>query len=153
MISVIAQYDRLVGGLSGRWLEGLALLFTRVALAGVFWRSGRSKVESGTWLQVSEDTNFLFEYEYTGVPLLSPEVAAPLSTYAEHFLPILLVAGIATRFSALGLLLMTLVIQFFVYPDAWWTVHIMWVAMAMVLITRGAGQYSLDAALSAIRKS
>ena len=39
---------------------------------------------------------------------------------------------------------MTLVIQFFVYPEAWWSVHIIWVALALVLITRGGGLFSLD---------
>lgn len=152
MSSVISLYDRLVAFVSSRWFEGLALLFTRIALAGVFWRSGRAKVEEGSWLTVSESTGFLFEYEYTGVPLLSPEVAAPLTTYAEHAFPILLVAGLATRFSAAALLAMTLVIQFFVYPDAWWGVHIVWTAMALVLIARGAGVFSLDAAIAAMRK-
>ncbi|WP_394729803.1 DoxX family protein [Altererythrobacter sp. GH1-8] len=149
MSSVISLYNRLASFLASRWFEGLALLFTRIALAGIFWRSGRSKVEEGTWLQVSEATGFLFEYEYTGVPLLSPQVAAPMATYAEHLFPILLALGLATRFSAAALLGMTLVIQLFVYRDAWWSVHILWTAMALVLISRSAGVFSLDAAIAA----
>lgn len=153
MGAVLSYYERLVAGLSSRWFEGLALLVTRIALAGVFWRSGRAKVEEGSWLQISDSTVFLFEYEYSGVPLLSPEVAAPLATYTEHIFPILLAAGLATRFSAAALLGMTLVIQLFVYPEAWWSVHILWVAMALVLISRGAGVFSLDAAIAAKRKA
>lgn len=126
---------------SGAVPEAIALLFARVALAGIFWRSARTKVEEGTWLQMSDTTVFLFQEEY-GMPF--PEITGLLATYAEHFFPILLVLGLATRFGAAGLLGMTLVIQFFVYPEAWWSVHIIWVALALVLITRGGGLLSLD---------
>ena len=68
-----------------------------------------------------------------------------MATWAEHLLPILLVLGLFTRLSALGLLAMTLVIQLFVYPDAWWQTHVLWSAMAAVLIARGGGMFSLDA--------
>ena len=143
-------YDRLVAVASGPLFEGLALLAARLALAGVFWRSGRSKVEEGSWLDISNTTHFLFESEYAGVPI-PPEIAAPMATYAEHAFPILLALGLATRFSALSLLGMTLVIQFFVYPEAWWSVHILWVALALVLMARGAGIFSLDSALARMR--
>ncbi|MFN2098905.1 DoxX family protein [Altererythrobacter sp. MF3-039] len=137
-------YDNLVSRLSGPIVESTALLLTRVALAGVFWRSGRTKVEEGSLLEISDTTYFLFEHEYAGVPL-PHEIAAPMATYAEHAFPILLVLGLATRFSAFSLLLMTLVIQFFVYPEAWWVTHILWVAMAGILLSRGGGLFSLDA--------
>lgn len=150
MASPIALYDRLVTGLSSRWGEGVALLASRVALAGIFWRSGRSKVEEGTALDISDTTFFLFEHEYSGVPLPT-ELAAYMATYAEHLFPALLVLGLATRFSALALLGMTLVIQFFVYPEAWWSVHLIWAALAAVLITRGGGIFSLDALLARLR--
>ena len=52
--------------------------------------------------------------------------------------------GLATRLSSLALLGMTLVIQIFVYPDAWWTTHMLWAAMLLVLIVRGAGIFSAD---------
>ena len=70
-----------------------------------------------------------------------------MATYAEHLFPLLLVIGLCTRLSALALLGMTMVIQIFIYPEAWWSVHIIWVALALVLITRGAGRFSLDALL------
>ncbi len=38
---------------------------------------------------------------------------------------------------------MTLVIEIFVYPQAWPT-HIQWAAMMLVLMTYGAGPLSLD---------
>lgn len=126
---------------SGAVPEAIALLFARVALAGIFWRSARTKVEDGSFLTMKDITVDLFRDEY-GMPF--PEITGLIATYAEHFFPILLVLGLATRFGAAGLLVMTLVIQFFVYPEAWWSVHIIWVALALVLITRGGGMFSLD---------
>lgn len=148
----LSAYDRLAQFAASRIPEGIALLVTRIALAGIFWRSGRSKIAEGTTLQVSDSAYFLFEYEYTGLPL-SPDIAAPLATYAEHLFPALLVAGLFTRFSAAALLVMTLAIQFFVYPDAWWQTHILWVAMAAILISRGGGMFSLDALLASRRRT
>lgn len=128
-----------------QWSEALTLLLVRVALAGIFWRSGRTKVEEGSWLSVSDTTLFLFEEEYKGVPLPT-ELAAYMATYAEHLFPILLVLGLATRLSALALIGMTLVIQLFVYPDAWPT-HLVWAGPLLYLLARGGGALSLDRAL------
>ena len=150
MQGLLSTYDRLTAWLASRLPEGLALLLTRVALAGVFWRSGRTKVEEGSLFSISEQAYFLFEYEYTGLPI-PPAIATPMATLAEHLLPLLLVLGLFTRFSALGLFVMTLVIQVFVYPDAFWQTHILWFAMAAVLVSRGGGIFSLDAALAARR--
>ncbi|MEO0440150.1 MAG: DoxX family protein [Pseudomonadota bacterium] len=133
--------NRAINMVSGAVPEAIALLFTRVALAGIFWRSARTKVEEGTWLQMSDTTVFLFQEEY-GMPF--PEITGLIATYAEHFLPILVVLGLFTRVGAAGLLVMTLVIQFFVYPDAWWVTHIVWVALAGILIVRGGGLFSVD---------
>ena len=54
----------------------------------------------------------------------------------------------AGAMSALGLLGMTLVIQIFVFPEAWWQVHIVWVSMALILIVRGGGKLSVDQLLN-----
>jgi putative oxidoreductase len=145
-------YDRAVALLSGRFAESIALIFVRIALAAIFWFSGRTKVEEGSLLTVSENAIYQFSEEpFSNVPLLPPEFAAYLTTYAEHFLPILLVLGLFTRLSALALLGMTLVIQLFVFPEAWWQVHIIWVALTLILITRGGGRFSLDAGLNSRR--
>lgn len=138
-----AIYDRVVLALSARLPEGLVLLFLRVAVAGIFWRSGRTKIADGSAFQISDTTYFLFENEYSGVPLPG-DIAAVLATTAEHVLPLLLVAGLATRASVIALLGMTLVIQIFVYPEAWWTTHMLWAAMLLVLIVRGGGMISAD---------
>ena len=145
------QYDRVSVILSGRPFESVALLLTRFALAGVFWRSGRTKVVEGSWLEPSGTTRYLFQEEYSGVPLPA-ELSMYLATYAEHVFPILLVLGFATRFSALSLFFMTMTIQIFVYPDAWWAAHSLWAAMSLILISRGAGTFSVDALLSLLRR-
>lgn len=150
MQRLISIYDRLVRIACGPLFEGMALLVTRLALAGIFWRSGRTKVEEGTWLQLSDVQLFLFESDFSGVPI-PPSIAAPMALYAETLFPILLALGLATRFSAISLLIMTLVIQFFVFPDAWWSVHILWAAMAAILISRGPGLFSLDAIIGKLR--
>jgi putative oxidoreductase len=144
--AILSPYDRAAAWVSGAALQSLALLLTRVALAGIFWRSARTKVEDGSWLTISDTTYFLFAEEYAGVPLPS-DFSAVTATMSEHVFPILLVLGLFTRLSALALLGMTLVIQIFVYPDAWWSVHALWAAMALILVTRGGGQLALDAAL------
>ena len=122
MNAITAPYNRAVAMLSAPWIDAVMLLFVRISLAGIFWRSGRTKVDEGSWLSVSDTAKFLFEEEYKGVPL-PPEFAAYMATYAEHLFPVLLVIGLFTRVSALALLGMTMVIQIFVYPEAWWSVH------------------------------
>ena len=152
MQRIASLYDRLTALLSSRLAESLALLVTRVALAGIFWRAGRTKVVEGTTLEIDEIQYFIFENEFAGLPLPS-EIAVPMATYAEHLFPLLLVIGLVTRFSALALMIMTLVIQVFVFPDAWWQTHIVWVAMAAILLSRGAGTFSLDALIASRRKA
>lgn len=140
-------YERVVALAASRPAEAAALLLVRVALAGVFWRSGQTKIAEGTWFSISDTTVELFRTEYASVPLPS-DFAAVAATTAEHLFPALLLLGLATRLSALALLGMTMVIQIFVYPEAWWPVHSLWAALALVLIVRGGGMVSLDALLA-----
>lgn len=143
----MAMMKKLVNMVSGAVPEGIALLFARVALAGIFWRSARTKVEEGSFLTIKDTTFFQFsDAPFNQVPILNGELGAYVTTYTEHFLPILLLLGLATRLGALGVLGMTLVIQIFVFPEMiiWWQTHIIWVAMALVLIVRGGGMFSLD---------
>ncbi|MGC3983179.1 MAG: DoxX family protein [Steroidobacteraceae bacterium] len=120
--------------------DALLLLVARLGIAAVFFLSGRTKVEG--LLTITDSAYSLFETEYK-LPLLSPYVAAHAATYAEHLLPILLVLGLLTRYAALGLFGMTLVIEIFVYPDAWPT-HLSWVAILLPLVAKGGGRWSLD---------
>lgn len=114
-------------------------LVLRVFPALVFWQSGRTKVEG---FSIKDSTWFLFEHEYA-LPLIPYEVAAVMGTVAEHVLPALLILGLFTRLSALGLLAMTAVIQIFVYPDAWIT-HGLWAAPLLAVVARGPGRWSVD---------
>ncbi len=123
--------------------HSLLALVNRIAIAGIFWLSARTKVDG--WFTVSDSAYALFREEYK-LPLLPPELAAQMATVAEHVFPILLVLGLFTRLSALALLGMTLVIQVFVYPDAWPT-HLSWAGMMLYLAGRGAGNVSLDRVL------
>jgi putative oxidoreductase len=118
----------------------LLLLVQRLGIAAVFFQSGRTKVEG--LFTIPETTIELFRYEYA-LPLLPPEWAAYAATLAEHLFPMLLFAGLLTRISAAALLGMTLVIQIFVYPDAWPT-HLSWAAILLPLIAMGGGRFSLD---------
>jgi putative oxidoreductase len=148
---IVAFYDRGVALAAGRIPEAIALLLLRVALAGVFWRSGQTKVLEGGFLQIDPAQYDLFASEFSGLPL-DPAIAVPMTVFAEHVFPVLLLSGIATRLSAGALLVMTLVIQIFVFPDAWWPVHSLWAAMAAVLIVRGGGLFSLDAVAARLRR-
>ena len=116
-------------------------LLLRWGLAGVFWTSARTKIEGV--ITVSDSAKFLFAEEYR-LPLLDPDLAAHLATYAEHAFALSLFVGLATRLSALGIIIMTLVIQFFVYPDAFVGVHLGWLAMGLAVLVKGPGAFSLD---------
>ena len=131
---------RIFDGIARLIPEWLLALLARGSIAYTFWSSGRTKVSG--FLDISDSTYFLFEQEYA-VPLIPSEIAAHMATYAEHFFPILLVLGLFTRFAALSLLIMTSVIQIFVYPDAW-SVHMWWALAMLYLMKYGAGVISLD---------
>ena len=142
-----------IHALFARIPEDAIRLLARVSLAVTFWTSGQTKIEGlvldpigwnvelGT-PQVSENAIELFRSEYA-LPLLDPTLATYLAAIAEHVLPLLLLLGLATRLSAFSLLVMTLVIQVFVYPSAYPT-HGLWAALLLYLMARGPGVLSLD---------
>jgi putative oxidoreductase len=113
-------------------------VIARISIGTVFLRSGLLKVEG--W---SDGTTLaLFTDEYK-LPLIAPKAAAYLAMTAELTLPILLFAGFLTRFAALALLCMTLVIEVFVYPNAFDT-HGVWAVCLLFLMKHGAGTLSID---------
>jgi putative oxidoreductase len=122
------------------WLEACPLsivqLAMRIAVGSVFFKSGLLKINS--W----EFALKLFEEEYK-VPLIDPLWAARLATFNELAFPILLFVGLATRLATLPLLGMILVIQVFVYPQAW-SEHLLWASVLVFLLVRGPGTLSLD---------
>jgi putative oxidoreductase len=131
----------------------LIAALARFSIAAVFWKSGQTKIE-GFALdlvggmatigipKLSENAVTLFKEEYK-LPLIGPETGALLAATAEHVLAALILIGLATRFSALGLLVMTAVIEIFVYPDAYPT-HGVWAAVLLYLMARGPGAVSFD---------
>ena len=131
LISLMTRLPYAVIGLIGRAAIGL-----------VFWNSGRTKVDGWNIFAVNDKTMFLFTEEYK-LPVVPPGLAALGAQVAEHVLPVLLIVGLATRFSALGLLVMTLVIQIFVYPHAY-VLHGTWAAILLMLMKFGPGALSLD---------
>lgn len=152
-----------IGRMSGwvRWTterlsclpNSLIALLGRFSIAAIFWKSGQTKIEgfaldlisgefSFGWPHLSDSAVALFQDEYK-LPLIPPELAAPMAAFAEHIFPALILIGLATRFSALALLLMTLTIQIFVYPDAYPT-HGVWATVLVFLVARGGGAISLD---------
>ena len=122
-------------------LQPFALLALRLPVAVVFWRSGRTKVEGWNIFDITAAQPFLFEHEF-GLPF--PVPMAHATAIAEHVLPALLVLGLATRLGALGMLAMTLVIQLFVFPDAWLGAHMYWATILIAVFALGPGRLSLD---------
>jgi putative oxidoreductase len=124
----------------------LTQLILRFALAVPFWRSGVNKWDG--LLQLNETAVLLFSSEFQlhlpGGPYAfpAPAVMAFAAGSAEILLPILLVLGLATRFGAFGLLVMTLVVQLTV-PGGW-PLHLTWAAMALGIMAWGPGRLSFD---------
>jgi putative oxidoreductase len=146
MISVDRRGHAETGGIVQRYrsicaqLERFPLaviqLAMRVAVGAVFFKSGLLKFNS--W----EFAIKLFEDEYK-VPVLNPWLAAVLATFNELAFSTLIVVGLATRLATLPLLGMILVIQVFVYPQAW-PEHLLWASILLFLLTRGPGALSID---------
>jgi putative oxidoreductase len=124
----------------------LVQLIMRFALAVPFWRSGILKWDG--FLQLSDTAVTLFTDEFMlhlpggPYPFPAPTLMAFLSGSGEIIFPILLVLGLATRFAALGLLCMTVIVEATI-PDGW-PVHITWVAMALGIMAWGPGRFSID---------
>lgn len=121
-------------------------LLGRLAVGLVFWNSARTKVMGWDVFHVNENTLTLFTEEYK-LPIIPPELAALMAQLAEHAFSVLLIVGLATRFSALALFGMVLVIEIFVYPDAY-VVHGTWAAILLMLVKYGPGKISLDHIIS-----
>ncbi|MCZ4092255.1 DoxX family protein [Sinorhizobium psoraleae] len=141
--SWLGRIDGLIAAIAPTSLAQLAL---RLGLAVPFWRSGISKWDG--FLQLNDVAVLLFTSEFQlhlpggPYPFPAPAVTAFVVACAEVLLSTLLVLGLATRLVALGLLAMTIVIQLTV-PDGW-PIHLTWAAMALGIITWGAGRLSVD---------
>jgi putative oxidoreductase len=143
----------------------LLALGLRLVMARVFFLSGQAKIEGpgvpiqwpagGVDLSVTlpaaiQETTFqLFETQYAELPI-APAAAAYLFSYAEFVLPICLLLGFATRFAAAGLLALTMLLQIYVAPAMWWSLHVYWLSILLVLVLLGPGAISIDALIRTI---
>jgi len=120
-------------------LQPLAALLARLYIAQVFFLSGLTKLRD--W----DTTLALFAGEYK-VPLLSPAMAAFMGTAGEIVLPVLLVLGLAGRFSALGLFVVNAVavIALSEIAPAALQQHVFWGALLAGLAIYGLGPWALD---------
>lgn len=136
------QEGRLVARLAavrttaGRFPLALLELGMRVAVGATFFKSGMNKFQS------FDSAIELFREEYR-LPLVPPEIAAYMGTAVELAAPVLLVLGVFARLGAAALLVMTLTIQFLVYPENW-PEHLMWASILAYVLTRGPGTLSID---------
>jgi putative oxidoreductase len=135
----------------------LVALALRLVMARVFFLDGQTRVEGPRVplsindfdftlvlpLHVKAETISAFLTQYTALPM-PPMLAAALVSYGEFILPICLILGFCTRFAALGLLLMMAMIDLYVMPQGFWSMHVYWDAVLLVLFTLGAGQVSVD---------
>ena len=142
-VNLIHRADGLLAAIPA----SLALLALRIALAIPFFRSGLTKWDG--FLSVSPGTQFLFANEFK-LHIFGQAYAYPFpllmawgASIGEIILPILLVIGLFTRLSALGLLFMTIVIQLTI-PAAWANFHLPWGAMALALVVYGGGRLAVD---------
>lgn len=117
----------------------LIAIVARIGIGTTFFRSGLTKING---FALADSTFYLFENEYK-LPLIPPHIAAYMGTAAELTMPLLIWSGLLTRFAALALLIMTLVIEIFVYPNAFDT-HGVWAASLLYLLKYGPGRFSLD---------
>jgi putative oxidoreductase len=146
MMKLINSLENMITRGVPQWLASLVLRF---GAAIPFWKSGLTKWDSFGVL--SETPVVLFENEFM-LHILGKEYSFPFpvlmayaSSIGEIVLPILIVLGLFTRFAALGLLFMTLIIQL-TFPDAW-PLHLTWAAMAIGVMYLGGSRLSLDSLL------
>lgn len=122
----------------------VANVFARIFIGLIFWRSGVAKFndmeETVENFDPAEDGDFVISFIPDSIP---PEIPAYLATGGELLLPLLLFIGLFTRVSAFGLLIMTIIIQYFV-PDFSSQEHYLWMAILLMLMGQGGGKVSLD---------
>lgn len=117
-----------------KWLSPLWFFCIRVWLANVFFRSGLVSISD--W----QNNIDLFKNEFK-VPILSPEIAAYLSTAVELICPVLLVLGLGTRLAALAVAFTALVIEFTYMHHL---DHILWFFASSIIVLKGPEKLSLD---------
>jgi len=134
MNTIIDFFSNLLKLVEG-WLKPAVMLIVRVFIAYAFFKSGLLKIKD--W----DSTLFLFEYEYV-LPFVPHKIAAVMGTMGELVLPVLLALGFGARIGAIGLFVMTLVIEIFIYPGT--QEHYYWMSILALLAMTGPGTLSVD---------
>lgn len=146
MSDLQGKYQRATDWLSQQFeMRDFVLFWLRAWVGKIFYDSGRTKAGDSYW-SINDFQGTLFEEEY-GISFVDPELMAQLALYMETILPVMLILGLFSRFAALGLIGMTLFIQFFVYP-LHFTDHIVWFAALSAVFFMGPGKISIDAQAS-----
>lgn len=119
----------------------LALLLLRV-LVGAFLMWGTwDNIASGE--RMAEFAGFLGQL---GCPM--PEIAAPVSVYAQFVCGALILLGLLTRWAGLIMTFNFIVAVWLVHPGADFRAlfpPLVMIAVSLYLATRGAGRYAMDA--------
>jgi len=122
------------------WLGRLPLsilqLGLRVGVGLVFFNAGILKFQS------FEFAVKLFQDEYK-LPIVDPVMAAHVATFTELTFPCFLFLDLAARLATLPIFGQILVIQIFVYPNAW-NDRLLWGSALLFILTRGPSVFSLD---------
>ena len=135
----------------------LVALVVRLVLARAFFLAGQGMIDGPVVplgfknvdlsftlpAQVKEATLQAFATLFAGASV-SPAVIATLFAYAEFALPVCLVLGLATRYAATALLVITVLTQIYIAPGAFFTLHVYLISLLLVLMTCGAGDVSFD---------
>ncbi|MFT6659531.1 DoxX family protein [Maritalea sp.] len=154
--TIFGRFNRLhMFGLPGAIVASAALLWVRFFLGMPYWNSGWTKWAQFPW-KINSTAKYLFTEEFrlnifgAQIPFPAPELLAYFAGLGEVILPVFLIAGLFSRFAALGLLGMTAVIQL-VYPSAW-MIHGSWALAALCTIIVGPGLFSADEAVRRLFK-
>jgi putative oxidoreductase len=146
ILDTFDSFSRAAAALIPDW--ALALV-ARLGIFVVFWYSAQKKLAGDLILgqklafwNISDSAFMQFEYRYD-VPLLPSSVAAYLCTWGEFFFSLGILFGLLTRFSALGLFAVSLVILY-VHTNDWPNI-LLWAGLLLYLLKNGAGAISLDA--------
>jgi putative oxidoreductase len=134
------------------WLAPVALLATRLYVGRFFWQSGQTKIST------PGSARALFESEYIpnwqahhikrlwgmDIPFPVPGAAfgVTASTFSELVFSALLMTGLMGRVAALGIFMMTLAIEMFVYPGT--DEHYYWMLTMAIIMAYGPGKISVD---------
>lgn len=149
-LSAATLLDRASGLVQAIAWPPLTQFVLRVALAVPFWKSGALKWNG--FLSLNDTAVSLFSDEFKlhlpggPYPFPAPMATAFLAGSFEIILPTMVVLGLGTRFAAVGLLLMTLVVELTVLDG--WPIHLTWAGMALAIMAGGPGPLSFDHVLT-----